>query len=126
MNLHITAEDAQAQLYTEAPKTAPKKFGSGGVDLGDDFELKKMGNDINGNYSYWVYGPGKKDRLTKIQRHAASAVTDWDELAKPTSSTTKSAIKEIKDYYNSHVKPGVDKKREKRTAAFRADTKAKM
>jgi hypothetical protein len=74
-----------------------------GIDIGDGFKVHKVGNDPNGNWSYWISRDGgkqKKIQTTNLEG-GKGKISDISDFKK---SEGKAAIRLIKNYANKHMK----------------------
>lgn len=79
------------------------KSSKSGVDIGDGIKVHKVGNDPNGNWSYWISRDGgkqKKIQTTNLEG-GKGKLTDVRDFGTPAG---KQAVRLVKDYVKQHMK----------------------
>lgn len=74
----------------------------GGVNIGDDYRVMRLGFDPNGNWSYWVsYAGGKAKKIQSINLDGAKhRVTNIHDFLTDDSNAEK---QKIKAYYQEYI-----------------------
>lgn len=82
------------------------------VDIGDGFYLKRVGFDLNGNWSYWVQlGSNRARKIQALNVNAgANKITDLSVLTSgegysDSGNGYSDTIAGIKKYYNKYIRP---------------------
>lgn len=74
----------------------------GGVDIGDDFRVMRLGFDANGNWSYWIsQSGGKAKKIQAVNLDGGNnKVTNINDFRTDSSNAEKN---NIKTYYRKYI-----------------------